>query len=576
MIKVVFTKTLALLLVLFVFSTCSENEQSNNTFDNDQGMSFEHKNEFRKELIEVTEGIYVGVGYGLANSIMVETSNNVVIIDTLGSEENAQELYDKFRKVTDKPVKAIIYTHNHLDHVGGATIFYDEFKPEIYAQENITYNLDNITTTIRPIIFERSARQFGIPLPENEIIHQGIGGFLEIDSSSVLGIVRPSILFDDKLTLEIDNLTFELVHVPGETDDHLYVYIPEKEAVMVGDNFYRSFANLYAIRGTKFRNPMEWVRSLDKIRTLNAMYLVPSHSRPISGNENVQKALTDYRDGIQFLHDQTIRNINKGLTPDEIVQKVKLPEHLANSPYLKPFYGSLSSYIRSTFSGYLGWFSGNITDLHPLSPEERAIKISNLASKQVKLLDEVKLAISNREYQWALELADMILAIDPEDKDAKNLKADASDKLALVQTASNDYYFYKTVAGELRNEIDVQDTSNTITSAQLQATPLKAIFRSLPVNLNPEKSGDINKVYEFRFSDTDEIYSIHIRKGVAELNNVTSLNPEVVVVTDQQTIKEVFAGLKNVASITLALTNGTIQIEGGRLEFLKFLGLFTD
>ena len=576
MIKVVFTKTLALLLVLFVFSTCSENEQSNNTFDNDQGMSFEHKNEFRKELIEVTEGIYVGVGYGLANSIMVETSNNVVIIDTLGSEENAQELYDKFRKVTDKPVKAIIYTHNHLDHVGGATIFYDEFKPEIYAQENITYNLDNITTTIRPIIFERSARQFGIPLPENEIIHQGIGGFLEINSSSVLGIVRPSILFDDKLTLEIDNLTFELVHVPGETDDHLYVYIPEKEAVMVGDNFYRSFANLYAIRGTKFRNPMEWVRSLDKIRTLNAMYLVPSHSRPISGNENVQKALTDYRDGIQFLHDQTIRNINKGLTPDEIVQKVKLPEHLANSPYLKPFYGSLSSYIRSTFSGYLGWFSGNITDLHPLSPEERAIKISNLASKQVKLLDEVKLAISNREYQWALELTDMILAIDPEDKDAKNLKADASDKLALVQTASNDYYFYKTVAGELRNEIDVQDTSNTITSAQLQATPLKAIFRSLPVNLNPEKSGDINKVYEFRFSDTDEIYSIHIRKGVAELNNVTSLNPEVVVVTDQQTIKEVFAGLKNVASITLALTNGTIQIEGGRLEFLKFLGLFTD
>ena len=576
MIKVFFTKILAFLLVLFVFSTCSENEQSNNTFDNDQGMSFEHKNEFRKELIEVTEGIYVGVGYGLANSIMVETSNNVVIIDTLGSEENAQELYDKFRKVTDKPVKAIIYTHNHLDHVGGATIFYDEFKPEIYAQENITYNLDNITTTIRPIIFERSARQFGIPLPENEIIHQGIGGFLEIDSSSVLGIVRPSILFDDKLTLEIDNLTFELVHVPGETDDHLYVHIPEKEAVMVGDNFYRSFANLYAIRGTKFRNPMEWVRSLDKIRTLNAMYLVPSHSRPISGNENVQKALTDYRDGIQFLHDQTIRNINKGLTPDEIVQKVKLPEHLANSPYLKPFYGSLSSYIRSTFSGYLGWFSGNITDLHPLSPEERAIKISNLASKQVKLLDEVKLAISNREYQWALELTDMILAIDPEDKDAKNLKADASDKLALMQTASNDYYFYKTVAGELRNEIDVQDTSNTITSAQLQATPLKAIFRSLPVNLNPEKSGDINKVYEFRFSDTDEIYSIHIRKGVAELNNVTSLNPEVVVVTDQQTIKEVFAGLKNVASITLALTNGTIQIEGGRLEFLKFLGLFTD
>ena len=115
---------------------------------------------------------------------------------------------------------------------------------------------------------------------------------------------------------------------------------------MVGDNFYRSFANLYAIRGTKFRNPMEWVESLDRIRLLNAEHLIPSHSRPISGKENVEKALTDYRDGIQFVHDQTIRYANKGLTPDEIVQKVKLPKHLAESPYLQPFYGSIYRAIK--------------------------------------------------------------------------------------------------------------------------------------------------------------------------------------------------------------------------------------
>ena len=97
---------------------------------------------------------------------------------------------------------------------------------------------------------------------------------------------------------------------------------------------------------------MEWVESLDKIRQLNAEYLVPSHTRPIIGKENISKALTDYRDGIQFIHDQTIRYINKGLTPDEIVQRVKLPPHLNQSPYLKEFYGSISSYIRSIFSGF--------------------------------------------------------------------------------------------------------------------------------------------------------------------------------------------------------------------------------
>ena len=465
-------KKLIFILLLFCIS-CSEQQQSNETIETDQGLSLDHRNEFRKELIEVTEDIYVGVGYGLANSIMIETENNLVIVDTLGSIERAKELYADFRNISEKPIVAIIYTHNHLDHLGGATVFFDDGNTEIYAQENIIYNLDNIATTIRPIIFQRSARQFGIPLPEEEIVHQGIGGFLEINDQSTLGLVRPTILFDEELTIKIDNLTFVLAHVPGETDDHLYVWIPEKQAVMVGDNFYRSFANLYAIRGTKFRNPMEWVESLDKIRLLNAEYLVPSHTRPISGKENVSKALTDYRDGIQFVHDQTIRYINKGLTPDEIVQKVKLPKHLAESPYLQPFYGSISSYIRSTFSGYIGWFSGNISDLHPLSAEERAQKLAAIAQKQTKISVEAENALTNGEYQWALELADMLLALDPKDNAAKNIKAEAADQLSKYQIASNDYYFYKTVAGELRNEIDVNpSTPNRVTPEQLKATPM--------------------------------------------------------------------------------------------------------
>ena len=135
---------------------------------------------------------------------MIETEKNLIIVDTLGSVETATELIKDFRKVSEKPIIAIIYTHNHLDHLGGAKVFFDEEYTEIYAQENIIYNLDNIATTIRPIIFERSSRQFGIPLPEEEIVHQGIGGFLEINDQSTFGLVRPNILFDDQMTLKID------------------------------------------------------------------------------------------------------------------------------------------------------------------------------------------------------------------------------------------------------------------------------------------------------------------------------------------------------------------------------------
>ena len=107
---------------------------------------------------------------------MIETENSLVIVDTLGSVERAEELYQDFREISEKPIEAIVYTHNHLDHLGGATVFYNENETEIYAQENIIYNLDNIATTIRPIIFQRSQGSLNTST-EEEIVHQGIGGF---------------------------------------------------------------------------------------------------------------------------------------------------------------------------------------------------------------------------------------------------------------------------------------------------------------------------------------------------------------------------------------------------------------
>ena len=568
-------KLLSVLIIILFFVSCDEQSEINVSKTSiNEGLSEEHRNEFRRDIIEVTDGVYSGIGFGLANSIMIETSDGLVIVDTLGSEERATEMLQEFRKISPKPIKAIIYTHNHLDHIGGTTIFAQEGEPEIYAQENILYNIDNISTTIRPIIFERSARQFGIPLPEDKIVHQGIGGFLEINAGATIGLLRPTITFEDKLDLKIGDLEIELAHVPGETDDHLYVWLPEKKAVMVGDNFYRTFANLYAIRGTKFRNPMEWVHSIDKIRALDAEYLIPSHSRPIEGRENIAKALRDYRDGIQFVHDQTIRHINKGLLPDEIVKIVKLPPHLASSPYLQEFYGSISSYVRSVFSGYIGWFSGNITELHPLDNTVKAQKIRELAERSIPLNDAAKNALKNGEFQWAMELADILLALNPDDESSKKIKAQAAESFSYTQTASNDYYYYQTVAGELRGEIDVYANSNKVTPAQLSGTPMKTIFNSIPVNLNADKSLEVDKKVLFTFTDLEQVFRIHIRRGVAELTYASQNDEELLIKTDQQSLKEIFAGLKSVPSISLMLAKNEIEVEGGKIEFLKFLSLF--
>ncbi len=143
------------LVFLLLFISCSEQQdQSKELSKTDQGLSLDHKNEFIQEIVKVTDGVFAGVGFGLANSIMIESDEGLVIVDTLGSEERARVLLNEFRKISSKPIKAIIYTHNHLDHLGGATIFYNDTKPEVYAQKNILYNIANISTTIRPIILK--------------------------------------------------------------------------------------------------------------------------------------------------------------------------------------------------------------------------------------------------------------------------------------------------------------------------------------------------------------------------------------------------------------------------------------
>ena len=217
-----------------------------------------------------------------------------------------------------------------------------------------------------------------------------------------------------------------------------------------------------------------------------------------------------------------------------------------------------------------------MTDLHPLSPQQRAKKISEIASKQTSIEVEAVNALNNGEFQWAMELSDLLLAVDSNNNKAKEIKSDAAEKLSMQQLASNDYYFYKTIAGELKNTFDVSATNNKVTPDQLRATPLESIMRSLPVNLNAEKSLEINKTVMFEFNDLDQIFTIHVRRGVAQLINKQIINPDIVVKTNQQELKEIFAGLKNVASISLAMTNGSIDVKGGKVKFLQFLGLFTD
>jgi alkyl sulfatase BDS1-like metallo-beta-lactamase superfamily hydrolase len=262
--------------------------------------------------------------------------------------------------------------------------------------------------------------------------------------------LKPTNVVEDRLDVVVAGVRLSLVHAPGENPDEMYVFLPDKSVILPGDNYYHAFPNLSPIRGGSYRDPRLWASSLARIISEGAEYLVPSHTRPVMGKEEVRRRLTAYRDAITSVWEQTIDGINRGLTPDQLVEAVKLPDGLSRAPYLQQFYGTVPWSVRSIYVGTVGWFNGNPTELFPLSASERARRTIDMVGGEVKLLALARSALERGDVQWALELADHLLALHANLQEARLLKATALESLARDQTSANARNYYLSVAKQLR------------------------------------------------------------------------------------------------------------------------------
>ncbi len=408
-----------------------------------------HTQEFRREVVNVTEGVWVAVGFDLANAILLEGPEGLVIVDTGSGVAAAKAMRTAFDAISSKPVRAIVYTPHHPDHVGGASAFAGAGETEIWAHELLLpgERAANVGRAGRD-----GGNQFGAGLPEALRLNNGIGPAGQIGAGGN-GYLAPTKTFaGERTTVRVAGLTMDLVLAPGETDDQIYVWLPDKKVLMPGDNFYRAFPNLYAIRGVPLRRVDWWVDSLTAIIAERAEYLVPSHSRPIAGAAAVAAALTAYRDGVKSVLDQTIAGMADGLRPDELVAKVKLPAALAANPYLQEFYGTVEWSVRAIYTYYLGWFDGNATHLFPLPARDRAARIVALAGGDAAILSQVRDALATQEFQWAAELADYVLDGQPGHLEARRLKAQARTELGERQVSANARNFYLSSAQYLLRE----------------------------------------------------------------------------------------------------------------------------
>lgn len=418
--------------------------------------------EFRDEIIEIAEGVYVASGYDASNVTMIEGTDGVVLIDAGMIPVITSQIYKDFRKITQKPIKGIIITHGHGDHANGISSFLGDEDIQIWAAENfgVEENFHRSGGFVNP----RQHHQSGMKLPPEKRINNGIaptvypgGSFTKGKSSTSKETFIPfsrdritNFVSQQKQTVTIAGVTLELHRADGETADHLVVWYPEKKVLFPGDLYYKSFPNLYAIRGTAYRDVNKWVESLDMMLKFDAQAMAQGHTRPIAGELEVKEALTNYRDAIAHVFNTTIDGMNKGMTPDELVEFVALPKHLADDPYLVQYYGRIEWAVRNIYNGYLGWYDGNPSNLSRLSPKEEAEEWVALLGGIGMVEVAVEEAISNKKYQWAAELCDRLLAIDGTNVKYREIKARVLELLALHTETAIGRNYYNSVAQDLR------------------------------------------------------------------------------------------------------------------------------
>ena len=282
--------------------------------------------------------------------------------------------------------------------------------------------------------------------------------------------------------------------------------------------------------------------------------------------KNIYNKLTTYRDGIQYVHDQTVRLMNLGLGPDEIAEKLILPKHLGDSPFLKEFYGSPAWSAKNVFSGYLGWFDGNPSTLKPLPKKEEAENFIKLVGGWDNLFEIAENSYMEGGFQWALQLTDHLLRLRPNDEKTELLRQSCLIALGNQESNPNSRYYYLSSAAQL--DKDYKENDILLPDIEvIKKYPIESMMDTLKVNVIPEKSLDKNIQLLFTFTDSSKVFSIFLRKGVLEVQPFLISGSSVQITSKEEDLKAILSGIK---SLPISLVNGTLDIEGSRTDLLSF------
>jgi alkyl sulfatase BDS1-like metallo-beta-lactamase superfamily hydrolase len=378
------------------------------------------------KVVKISDSIYMAPM--TSNVYLVMTSEGNVVIDT-APESDARAAKDLLTAVSDAPVKYIILTHGHADHIGGIGLW-KQPGTQIIAQRNYVEFL-NYVARLNGFFTPRNAVAFNRPAHDAGAWAGNFGATID-----------PTILFDEKYEFTLGGVQFELFSTPGETPDHLTVWIPAYKVAFIGDNYAgaripepMSFPNIYAIRGTKPRPALDWIKSIDTVLTLKPEIVLNGHGAPIFGQEEITRKLTRYRDAIHYVHDETVKGMNAGKDVYTLMQEIKLPA----SYNLSEVFGKVSWSVRGIYDGYAGWFDGNPASMYDVPPSSVYPDLVKLAGGPERVAQLALKTLQAGKPVEALHLTDVALAFDAKNAPALNVRIKA---LTNLQDRCENYIEY--------------------------------------------------------------------------------------------------------------------------------------
>ena len=474
-------------------------------------------------LFKVAEGIWQVRGFDISNATFIRGRTGWIVIDPLTSAEVAKAAYELVdEKLGHRPIVAMIYTHSHTDHFGGARGMIaqadvDAGRVQVIAPSGFLEHAVSENIIAGPAMGRRATYQFGTFLPKGPRgqISSGIGQAL---SAGTQTLVPPTVSITrtgEERVIDGVRLQFQLT--PGtEAPAEMNIYLPDLKALCMAENANASMHNVLTPRGALVRDAKGWADYLSESLTLygdKTDVMFTSHAWPRFGRETIVDFLGKHRDAYKYLHDQTVRLMNSGLTGPEIANRLKLPPTLDAEWYNRGYYGTLSFNVRAVYQRYMGWYDANPVNLAPLDPADQSARYVALMGGADAVLAAARKAFAAGDDRWAGDLANRLVFADRDNKAARELLAQVYDRQGQAAESAIWRNMYLSAALELRSGVQsARGVGQSVDLIQNTTTPM--LLDLLSVRLNPDKAAAAAAVIDLTFPERRERFRVTMRNDV--------------------------------------------------------------